>query len=416
MSEKRDVARILFIQHHTGIGGATASLLGLIEHLDCSRYEPSVLFTGYPGPAVDRARELGAKVFQLDGVITYGHGNGARPKFSNFPPWLPISRLFQVYPSARRVAGFLKQHKFDLIYLNTSILLPAAWGCIMTGHRPVMHVREMLYWGHFGLRFRFVRNLIEHWARQIVVLSHASKRQFTGRTPVTVLYNALDFSIFRRDIDKVEARWALSLPGNDHIVLMMGGFLPHKGSDVFIKAAEKIVKTNPDVYFVLLGHTGKSGDECTRGVKRWIKRLAGADPAGALRRKVIRLKLQKRLIMPGPQNNVYEWLAASDLCVFPAREDHFARPVIEAAAMGLPSIASDGPTARELVLHGKTGLLVPPGQPDSLADAISELLANDNRRLTMGEAAYKLALERYDIKDQIKRFHDIIEQVLTDNI
>ena len=67
------------------------------------------------------------------------------------------------------------------------------------------------------------------------------------------------------------------------------------------------------------------------------------------------------------------------------------KSLIEAAAAGRPIIAADGPGLREIVRHGETGLLVPPGDAEALADAIEQLAGDADLRLRMGAAGRKLA-------------------------
>jgi glycosyltransferase involved in cell wall biosynthesis len=105
-------------------------------------------------------------------------------------------------------------------------------------------------------------------------------------------------------------------------------------------------------------------------------------------------------------------LAASDLLVWPANVSHFARPIIEAGAMARPVVASDFPSSRELVRPGETGLLVPPGDPVSLADAILRVLRNPDEERRMGEAGYRLARERYDARVNTEAIVSIYEKVL----
>jgi glycosyltransferase involved in cell wall biosynthesis len=75
---------------------------------------------------------------------------------------------------------------------------------------------------------------------------------------------------------------------------------------------------------------------------------------------------------------------------------HFARPIIEAAAMAKPAVASDLGGPRELVVDGETGLLVPSNDPDALADALAGLLGSPDRARELGEAAYRRALMMFD--------------------
>ena len=106
--------------------------------------------------------------------------------------------------------------------------------------------------------------------------------------------------------------------------------------------------------------------------------------------------MREALIFTGIRRDVPDILAASDCVVFPSTVPHFARPIIEAAAMGVPSVASNLGGPQELVADGETGLLVHPRDPAALAHGIAEILCDPARARAMGEAAYQRARRLFD--------------------
>jgi glycosyltransferase involved in cell wall biosynthesis len=122
--------------------------------------------------------------------------------------------------------------------------------------------------------------------------------------------------------------------------------------------------------------------------------------------------LEHTIIRKGFILKVERLLAACDLLVFPAITNHFARPIVEAAAMGKPTVASHFPIIEELVKHDETGLLVPPGDPEALAEAILELLKDPERSARLGKTAYALARSRYDATSRIQAIVEIYDQLL----
>src|SRR5207245_103172 len=92
---------------------------------------------------------------------------------------------------------------------------------------------------------------------------------------------------------------------------------------------------------------------------------------------------------------------------------HFARPIIEAGAMARPVIATDFPSSRELVRPGETGLLVPPGDPTALAEAILRFLEGPEVARRMGEAGFALARQRYDAETNTREILDLYDRVLS---
>lgn len=113
-------------------------------------------------------------------------------------------------------------------------------------------------------------------------------------------------------------------------------------------------------------------------------------------------------------HEVERLIAASDALVFPALENHFARPVIEAAAMGRPTIASRLPTLEEIVDDGKTGILVQPGNVAALAGAIRRVLSDRALAEALGGGGRAQALLRYDLRVQAETIMRTYDEVLAE--
>jgi glycosyltransferase involved in cell wall biosynthesis len=121
-------------------------------------------------------------------------------------------------------------------------------------------------------------------------------------------------------------------------------------------------------------------------------RLAGDGPeSGALAKRAGELGLGDRVELLGLRNDLPELAAAADLFVQPTVYEAFGLAVAEAMACGLPVIASRVGGLPELVRHQETGLLVPPGDPWALAEAIDQLASQPEVRRRMGEAARRQA-------------------------
>lgn len=104
-----------------------------------------------------------------------------------------------------------------------------------------------------------------------------------------------------------------------------------------------------------------------------------------------------------PYDDLPRAYRAADLHVLPSinRGEAFGLVTLEAAATGIPSVVSDLPGMRSLVIPGETGLHVPPNDPDRLAAALTELLQQDGRRELMGVAARARAEKRYSMETLI---------------
>ncbi len=99
--------------------------------------------------------------------------------------------------------------------------------------------------------------------------------------------------------------------------------------------------------------------------------------------------------MIGYSTEPERYLAVTDIFCLPSYREGFGNVVIEAAAMGVPTVGTDIIGLRDAILAGQTGILVPPKESDALADALETLLENEEMRAKMGEAARERAVSEF---------------------
>lgn len=181
-------------------------------------------------------------------------------------------------------------------------------------------------------------------------------------------------------------------------VLCLGRLVSRKGFDTVIQAMPRVRRAVPGARLVVCGD-GPDRD-----------RLEGlAESHG----------LNSAVMFPGyvPEQEKREYLHACDVFAMPSREEEggniegFGIVYLEAAACGKPSIAAETGGVPEAVLHEETGLLVPPDDPDALADAIVKLLKDDELRQRLGRAARRRVEQELNWTSIARRVHGILEEV-----
>jgi glycosyltransferase involved in cell wall biosynthesis len=139
--------------------------------------------------------------------------------------------------------------------------------------------------------------------------------------------------------------------------------------------------------------------------------VGGGEQYAELQTLLVNLSLENRITLTGQvdHKDVPEYLRSFDVFVVPSltERESFGVAAVEASASGLPVIASRMGGLPEVVLDGKTGLLVPPGDVDALAFAISRLLADPALRAQMGQAGRQFVLEHYRWEDNAKLMEEI---------
>jgi glycosyltransferase involved in cell wall biosynthesis len=192
-----------------------------------------------------------------------------------------------------------------------------------------------------------------------------------------LLGNGVDLARFRPardDGERAEARALLGADPDQVVVTMVGRLVAEKGFPELFAATREL----DDRYLVVC--------------------VGPDDPAkaDALPRAAVEAAGEAGVRFLGLRDDVEVLYRGSDLFVLPSHREGFPRAAMEAAASGLPVIATDVRGCRQVVDDGVTGLLVPVQAPVALAAAIAELGADPGRRAAMGTAAVARAAEHFD--------------------
>lgn len=200
-------------------------------------------------------------------------------------------------------------------------------------------------------------------ARRIICVSTALERTVRAlgiTTPTTVIHNGVDTALFSPG-DRVEAARRCGLDPDRPRVLFVGNFIPIKGIEYLLEAFVRVRAAVPGCELVLVGARPDGRDA---GLYR--DRIAGAGGAGAV-----------RLVENQPHEALPDWMRAADLLCLPSIAEGFGLVLAEAMACGRPVVATRCGGPEDIVVPG-TGLLVPPRDPEALADAIVAVLGGDS--------------------------------------
>jgi glycosyltransferase involved in cell wall biosynthesis len=194
--------------------------------------------------------------------------------------------------------------------------------------------------------------------------------------------------------ERAELRARLSLPGGI-LAVYTGRLLRGKGLATLLEAFARAAAELPDLGLVVVG----SGEGQALSVEEELKR------------QVAEGGLAGRVAFTGRLERVEEALRAADLFVFPSVFEALGISLVEAAACGLPAVATRTGGIVDVVEDGRSGRLVPPGDAGALAEALVALAANPALRTSMGRAARAVALERFDEKDGLDRYRALFREV-----
>lgn len=281
----------------------------------------------------------------------------------------------------RAIRAELKQGHHDIVHMfnNKAIAngLVAAMG---------LPVRTITYRGAVGNISRFdPASYLTHLnprVDRIVCVAEAVRLsllpEVSDHRKLVTIYKGHDLAWYR-DVRPAD-RASLGIPEDCTVVVCVANNRPRKGIAVLIEAAARLPAAD-DVHFVLIG----------RGMTdaQLRPQLEAAGCAG-------------RIHCLGYRTDVMELTAACDIAVLPAiRGEGLPKTVIEAMALGLALVVTPLGGSAELVVDGESGLIMPPGDAQALAAAISALSRDPERRRRMGDAARQRLASRFRIDDAV---------------
>lgn len=218
---------------------------------------------------------------------------------------------------------------------------------------------------------------------QSVADAHSAARMVDHRK-LTILHNGVDVEHFQPDAcDRARVRGELGL--NDEFLWLATGRLePVKDYATLLHA---FALQPQNTRLLIAGEGSQHGSLCQLSAN---------------------LGIERRVRFLGFQHDVKPWLHAADAFVLSSRWEGLPVGLIEAGACGLPAVATDVPGSREVVVPGRTGLLVPSGSHEALAQAMTAIaLASPRERQAMGHLARLHVLDRFSLDSMLDRWETL---------
>lgn len=248
---------------------------------------------------------------------------------------------------------------------------------------------------------KFIERRAFQLAHVVAANSDAVGRELVGdgvpaRKIVTV-YNGMDTSRIgpRPDLDHKETLASLGLPhdGARRFVTVVANMRhPAKDQAMFLRAARRVRQSVPEAAFVLAGEGGL---------------------VESYRALAAELGLADAVFFTGRCARVAELLAVSSVCVLSSRGvEGFSNSIAEYMAAARPVVATDIGGAAEAVLEGETGFVVRPGDDETMAARIIELLKDTARAREMGERGRRVVMEKFSCEAQLARVESLYERLL----
>ncbi len=388
---------ILFVHSSNELYGSDRSLLELVRRLDRARYRPIVILPKdlpYKGDLAQALVNVGVEYRNVDMAVL-------RRRYMSVSGIAKL--LYRTIAGTLALSRIMSQEGVVLVHSNSSAVLCGATASRLLRRSHVWYVREMAQ-APAPVR-RILAWLVAHLADIVVVNSQAVGDYLLEDVPqvrdrLIVIPPPVDTHHFRPDNDGTRVRQEWGINENDVLFGVVGRIHWWKGQEVFLQAAAKMASKAPNAWFVIVGDV-VPGEERRREQLHQLARDLG---------------IEDRVIWAGYRDDMPQVMAALDVLVLPSTApEPFGRVLIEAMVTGKPVIATAHGGPLEVVIDGKTGLLVTPGDADDLARAMQTLYENPQLRQHMGEAGLARARERYTIEQHIAAFEALYAQLLDEH-
>ena len=388
--------RILFIHHLAAIGGATKSLLGLATHLKDQGYEVIVLFYSIRNEVFDWFEDNEIKCISFPQGQVFQHAYGAYIPVFQAKAYRVLIAFYRAIKSIKSTRNIIKKVNPDLVYLNTSLLFPAAIASKCLDVRVIWHLREQLHNGHIGIRKAWLKWCYKMYADEIVAISKTNA-EILGPSIAKVVYNSTSNSLEVSEDQKFEFRLIHSIP-KKRIIAFLGGKVGSKGGDLMVEAFISLYKKRSDIVLVVAGEFNFDSDQNLNLIERNVYKLICENNG-----------LSGRLIFTGALKDVRPLLSEMEILVWPATTPHFSRPIMEAMMMGKAIVASDYKSSREILEPNKDGLLVQANAAE-IAKAIELLLDDPETAQQYAASARQKALKLFDETMNHRELIEIVNQ------
>ena len=391
--------RVLHIITRLDMGGSAQEALQTVLTLDPQFYKV-VLIKGATGESAMTSTELQSVKQKL--AVASDRG----VEVINLPSLVRRISLWNDLKAFVLIWSLIRRYKPHIVHTHTSkagvLGRLAAWLARVPViiHKPHGHV----FYGHFSPSlsrlFLHIERLLGRITDHIVALTPMEARDYLTLRVLTadkisIIHSGVDVHRFIAGAkQRTRKRKELGIPADSMVIGYVGWLIPIKGVTHLVNAMAKIAEPFPKSLLVLVGKGDDKGEEEIK-----------------LKEQVGRAGLADKVRFLGWRSDVAEIMGCFDIFVLPSLNEGMGRVLVEAMAAGLPIVASRVGGIPDLVKDGQNGLLVPAADAPALAKAISDLLADKEKRNRMGKAGKKIC-RAYSAEAMVEKIDNLYAELL----
>jgi glycosyltransferase involved in cell wall biosynthesis len=361
------------------LGGGQKNLLALVEGLDRSRFQVSVC-SREDGPLREVLREKGISHL----------GMPFRKGFSR--------------AVLNRVEAVFREHRFDLVHTHGGVAgMYGRWAARRAGIGAILHTFHGIHYLHsrnpfykaalIAMERRFSRFTDGEICVSEFVDDLCRRYRLVPENKRHVIKNGIDFNVKILSLTEDSQKAAAEIGLGSHVpwIGTVARLDPVKGLDILLKAVPLVLRRLPRARFVVVG----GGAERTR-----LQSLAE------------RLGVSGAVYFVGERSDALAWMKRFDIFTLPSRHEALPYTILEAAALQKAVAASAVGGILELIAHEKTGLLVEPRHPETLAEALLRLGEDAALRQRFGGALRESLVQEFSLSRMLRQTQDLYLRLL----
>lgn len=353
---------IAFIMDHFYRGGGSENqLFTLVDCIDKNRFTPYVLNLRPKWKPI----ETNCKVFYLD---------------------VNSILSFRVIKAILEVARFLRRNRVEIlqVYFFDSRIIGTLAGRL-AGVKRIVFCRREMGWDHTRKKLLIFKMLakLSHYClvNAKAIKDMVKKAESFPENRIEVIYNGVELKPRSESAPKTKKDF--NIPDKAPIVTSIANLRPVKRIDRLLRVADILGKSGP--HFLVIGR-GPLLDE--------------------LKAQSESLGLTDRVHFYHTVGGISNILKISDIGILTSESEGLSNVLIEYALAGIPSVAFDIGGNREIIIDGQTGYTIPDGDEKKMAEKINYLLSNPEVSCRFGETARRLAREKFDVKEMVRKMED----------
>jgi len=289
----------------------------------------------------------------------------------------------------RRIANLARQRQIDV--LQTHVASAHNFGAALR-----------LLFGIPCVATAQARRIQLHWRMHdfVIACSEATRRfhRFANLVPGSRIVTAPNFIdpapyLSVTPEQRAATRAALGVGAHVPLIGLVGKLSPRKGQIDLVRALPGVLREHPRAVAVFIGDVNVHRDYI--------------DEIKALSRQS---NVDRSLLWTGTRRDIPQLLAALDVVAQPSLDEEMPLAILEAMAAGKPVVAARVGGVPECIVPGVSGVLIPPRRPDRLADELSQLLGDRERREALGAAARRRVLECFSSQAVVAKVEAVLQR------